>query len=316
METIYVTQEKCSVKREGEHIKLVRMGQALATVPLVNTRTIILHDSVNITSPAMDLLLGKGIDIIYQSRTGKTKGRVISTKGGGAITRLAQFAAFVNLNRRLEISKSIVSAKTQNQMSVVKKYQYYGKKDCFKDSLRLMKSYAEQLESADKIETIFGLEGMTAKIYWDCFRRVLKDHVFLRREYRPAHDYINALLNLGYSFLAYEMTTCLLAKKFDLEIGFLHSIHYGRNSLALDMMEEFRPVFIDAWVLSIFNKHQLSASHFENIEGDWRLTGSGFGKFCRLYHERMPLWSSKFREQANNLKNALIMGEAYEPYLE
>jgi len=161
-----------------------------------------------------------------------------------------------------------------------------------------------------------GIEGVSAKVYWDSFRHLLKEPVFTRREYRPSPDYVNALLNLGYAFLCNEITTCLIAKQFDLEIGFLHSIHYGRNSLALDLMEEFRAPFVDAWIRTMLNKKQLKGEHFQEINGDWRLTDEGFRKFCGLYHDRVPLWRKKFSGQAGKLKSALIEGKAYEPYRE
>jgi CRISPR-associated protein Cas1 len=166
------------------------------------------------------------------------------------------------------------------------------------------------------ITEVMGIEGICAKYYWSCFKELVKHPVFMRREYRPAPDYINALLNLGYAFLSNEIMTCLIAKRFDPEIGFLHSIHYGRNSLALDIMEEFRATFIDRWVLGLVNKNQLKAEHFLNLNDDYRLTDDGFHKFCILYHQHVIPWRELFHEQAKKLKNSLITGESYEPYRE
>ena len=316
METLYITQEKCSVRREGEHLKLVRSGETLATVPLAGVKTVVSFDNVNFTAPALDLLLRYGIDVVYQSKWGKVKGRVLSAKGGGVITRLAQYSAYMNHNRRLEIAKSIVAAKIHNQLCVVKKYKYHDTISDFDDELSNVSTFTMKLDSVSRIDEIMGVEGISARHYWDCFRRLLKNPIFSRREYRPSPDYVNALLNLGYAFLHNEISSCLLAKNFDLEIGFLHSIHYGRNSLSLDMMEEFRAMFIDAWVLALLNKNQLKDEHFHFENGDWRLTDDGFHKFCRLYHEHVSQWRGMFRKQADNLKNSLIKGEAYEPYVE
>jgi len=313
MKTLYISEEKCSVRREGEHLKLVRAGKAFATVLLDGVKILVLFDSVNITAPALDLILYSGIDVIYQSKWGKIKGRILSTKGSGVITRLAQYSVFVKPERRLEMAKSIVAAKIHNQSGVVRKYKYHDTCADFDRHLSAIETFKNQLGKANSIDEVIGIEGVSAKYYWDCFRRLLKNPVFTRREYRPSPDYVNALLNLGYAFLCNEINTCLIAKNFDIEVGFLHSIHYGRNSLSLDMMEEFRAIFIDAWVLSLLNKNQLKAEHFHIKNGDWRLTDDGFRKFCGLYHERAPSWRDKFREQANNLKNALIEGVTYEP---
>ena len=177
METLYIYQERCRIHRESEHLKLTQSGKVLSTIPLFGVKTLVLFDSISLTTPAMDLLLHKGIDIIYQSKWGKIKGRILSAKSGGAITRLAQHTAFFN-------------------------------------------------------------------------------------------------------------------------------------------MEEFRTPFVDAWVLAILNKKQLKAEHFHIPNGDWRLTDEGFHKFCTLYHKWVSPWRSKFGEQANKLKAALMEGKAYEPYHE
>jgi len=316
METLYISQDRCSVKREGEHLRLVRTGETLATIPLVGIKTIVLFDDVNLTAPALDLLLYSGIDVIYQSKWGKVKGRIFSMKSGGAVLRLAQHAAFLNPEKRAKIAKSIVAAKIHNQLSVVKKYKYHDTNADFDEHISSVARFVRLLGGANAIDEIMGVEGISAKYYWDCFRHLLKNPLFIRREYRPSPDYVNSLLNLGYAFLSNEITTCLVAKYFDLEIGFLHSIHYGRNSLSLDIMEEFRAPFVDAWVLALLNKKQLKSEHFHIIDGDWRLTDDGFKKFCALYHERIPAWRDRFREQANKLKTSLMTGSEYEPYNE
>ncbi|MDR0382116.1 MAG: CRISPR-associated endonuclease Cas1, partial [Oscillospiraceae bacterium] len=135
METLYISQEKCAVKREGGHLRCVRSGETLATVPLAGVKTVVLFDSVNLTAPALDLLLCAGIDVIYQSKWGKVKGRVLSMKSGGAALRLAQHAAFGNADRRIEIAKAIAAAKIRNQMSVVKKYKYHDTNAAFDECL-------------------------------------------------------------------------------------------------------------------------------------------------------------------------------------
>lgn len=316
METLYVTQENCRIRAEGEHLRLTRRGETLTTVPLTGIKTLIIFDSVSLTAPALDLLLANGVDVLYMSRWGKLKARVLSARGGGAALRLAQHSAFLDPERRLALARSVVAAKIHNQTAIVRKYKYHNTNPEFDSDLTEIKGFAGLLNQTSTIGEILGVEGISAKYYWGCFRELLRKPAFTRREYRPSPDYVNALLNLGYAFLANEITTCLTAKNFDLEIGFLHSIHYGRNSLTLDIMEEFRAPFVDAWILFLLNRKQLKAEYFHIIENDWRLTDEGFHRFCGLYHNRVPPWREKFREQADNLKNALLKGADYEPYRE
>ncbi|MCL1981921.1 MAG: CRISPR-associated endonuclease Cas1 [Clostridiales bacterium] len=199
---------------------------------------------------------------------------------------------------------------------MVKKYKYHDTSAEYDENISEISRRAVLLDTASSVDEIMGVEGMAARHYWNCFRRLLKNPAFTRCEYRPSPDYVNALLNISYAFLANEITTCLTAKNFDLEIGFLHSIHYGRNSLALDMMEEFRSPVVDSWILSVLNKNQLKAEHFHVKNGDWRLTDEGFRKYCGLFHDQILPWREKFRTQSNNLKLALMKGETYEPYSE
>jgi len=316
METVYVQQENCRIHREGQHLKVTQYGKAMSTIPVHGVKTLVIFDSINLTAPALDLLLYNGVDIIYQSKWGKLKGRVMATKSGGVIVRLAQYTLFMNSDKRLALAKSIVAGKVHNQMSVIRKYQYNNTLHSQDNHISAIKSFMQKLDDAKQIDEVMGIEGISAKYYWDCFHQLLKNPIFTRREYRPSPDYANALLNLGYAFLCNEITTCLLTQKFDLEIGFLHSIHYGRNSLTLDIMEEFRAPFIDAWVRTMLNKRQLKEEHFQEINGDWRLTDDGFHKFCGLYHERVQAWRSKFNDQAAKLKIAVMEGEDYEPYKE
>jgi len=316
METLYVQQENCRIHKEGQHLRVTQHGKVLSTIPLHGLKTLVIFDSINLTAPAMELLLYNGVDIIYQSKWGRVKGRVLAVKSGGAIVRLAQYSTFISTDKRLGIAKSIVAGKIYNQMSVVRKYQYDNSLHTHDSHLSNINVFMQKLDVAGSIDEVMGIEGISAKYYWDCFRHLLKNPVFTRREYRPAPDYANALLNLGYGFLCNEITTCLLAKNFDIEIGFLHSIHYGRSSLALDLMEEFRAFFVDAWVRTMLNKKQLKEEHFHIQSGDWRLTDEGFRKFCGLYHERVPAWRSKFDAQVGKLKTAVTEGVQYEPYRE
>jgi CRISPR-associated protein Cas1 len=301
METLYVLQEKCAVHREGGHLKITKYGEKTVTIPIAGAKTAVVFDSVNIKPPALDLLLANGIDVIYMSKWGKIKGSILSAKGGGAVVKLAQHSAFLNAEKRLEIAKSIVSAKTRNQMSVVRKYQHNNTLHDFDGKLADISRYSGKLGAAESIDEIMGIEGVSARCYWECFGKLLKNPVFDRREYRPSPDYVNALLNLTYAFLCNEISTALAMNKFDLEIGFLHSIHYGRNSLALDIMEEFRAPFADSWLLGLFNKNQFKGEHFHMPNGDYRLTDGGFRKFCGLFHDRVPPWRDKFRKRSNGL---------------
>jgi len=295
---------------------LKRRGEYITSIPLVSVNNLVVFDSVNLTAHAIDLLLNNGVDVVYMSRGGKIIGSLRSQRGGGAVVRLAQFGAFMNPERRLSISKSMVDAKIHNQLSLALKYKYHDTNNEFDANIAAIKSYSAKLKDAETINEVMGIEGVSAKSYWDCYKRLLKTPAFTRRDYRPAPDYVNALLNLGYAFLTNELATCLSVERFDMEIGFLHSVHYGRASLVLDVMEEFRSPFVDAWLLSLLNRKVFKADNFTIQNNDYRLAGESFSKFCGLYHDHVDKWREKFQEQAKQLRIAVMEGNSYEPYRE
>ena len=316
METVYITQENCVLHRSEDHLVLRRQGQCIGTIPLLNVQCIVLVSSVQITSQALDMLFEKQIDVIYASRSGHIKGCLQSQSGNGAVIRIAQHHAFISQATRLAIAKSIVAGKIANQRYLLETYQRYYALAEYKALVSKMKEYASKLPQAQSIDEVMGLEGISARVYWDGYRHLLKNPSFARRACRPAPDYVNSALNLAYAFLNSELTMCLAAQRFDLEIGFLHSIHYGRNSLPLDLMEEFRSPFADAWLLGLFNKRILKESHFHGQENGYYLTSDGFTKFIELYHEHLEQghWRPRFRTQAQNLRKAVMTGEPYESY--
>ena len=317
METIYITNENSTLHRCEEHLILKKKGQKIADIPLANTKTLVLMNSVQITPHALDILCDKNIDVIYMSKSGKVKCRISSQSGGGAVARLAQHNAFMNDKIRLSIAKAITRAKISNQKCLIEKYKYYYPLDEYDEPISNITSFQEKLNTAETTNEIMGIEGVCAKVYWGCFKSLLKYPGFTRRDYRPAPDHVNSALNLGYVFLANEITTQLYIHQFDIEIGFLHSIHYGRNSLALDMMEEFRSPFVDSWLLGLFNRKILKEEHFKGKDEGFYLNDDGFEKFCSLYHEHIQSgnWRNKFATQAENLKKA-VMGEgAYCPFI-
>ena len=317
METIYIRQENGILHRCEEHLILKQNGRNVGEIPLIKTKTIVLMTGVQITPHAIDILCEKNIDVIYMSKSGKIKYRISAQSGGGAIIRLAQHNAFMNEKTRLSIAKSITRAKILNQKSLIDRYINHYPSIEYKNAISDILSFQEKLDSAETLNEIMGIEGICAKVYWGCFKTLLKYQGFTRREYRPAPAYVNSALNLGYAFLANEITTQLYIQQFDIEIGFLHSIHYGRNSLTLDIMEEFRSPFVDGWLLGLFNRKILKEEHFKNEKEGFYLTDAGFEKYCALYHEHIEdnNWREKFKTQAENLKKAVMAEGEYSPFI-
>lgn len=100
MKTIYIEHNDIVIHRNSEHLILTQYGKKIESIPLINVQAIVLFNSSQITTPALELLFNKNIDVIYISRSGKIRSRIISASGGGAIIRLAQHQAFLDKERR------------------------------------------------------------------------------------------------------------------------------------------------------------------------------------------------------------------------
>lgn len=153
-------------------------------------------------------------------------------------------------------------------------------------------------EAATSLESLLGIEGTAARIYFEAYGELLKPPQddrdagtltfdFDGRNRRPPRDPVNSLLSLGYAMLSKDLTIALQAVGFDPYLGFYHQPRYGRPALALDVMEEFRPLVVDSVVLSAINTGALQLSDFIRRGGAVTLTQTGRGKFLRAYERRM-----------------------------
>ena len=149
-------------------------------------------------------------------------------------------------------------------------------------------------------------------------------YVFKGRNRRPPRDPVNVILSLAYTFLTREACSILEAESFEPYLGFLHGIRYGRKSLALDLVEEFRQPVVDRLVLMLFNKHMLGVNDFESSDdGRVILTEDGYKIFCREYERWLtgrnsnagdPSFRNRIKQQAAVLRKTIQKNEEYVPF--
>lgn len=188
-----------------------------------------------------------------------------------------------------------------------------------------MERYQQTLQDKSSPNEVLGVEGICSNIYFGAFGQMLKcDFPFHGRNRRPPKDPVNVMISLAYTFLTKEMCNALDAESFETYLGFLHGIRYGRKSLALDMIEEFRQPMVDRLVLLLFNKHMIGKYDFEfPDEGGVVLNEDGFRKFCTEYERWLNgrnsvsgdnSFRNRIREQVAKLKRAICKDEEYKPY--
>jgi CRISP-associated protein Cas1 len=260
MTILYVQEQGAVVRRDVEQIRVThrrprqRQEQLLKSISVRDLEQVVLCGNVQLTSQAAALLLENEVDIVFLSQYGKYRGRL--SKDGAKYARLrhAQLALSSNEARSLATAQAIVRAKLANQRNLLRRVA-----TSLPASTAQLEAAAEQIEAmratctrATDLDTLRGYEGRAGASYFGAFRRLLDPRwSFQGRAYYPPPDPFNALLSFGYSLLLKDVTATLQIVGLDPYLGCFHALEYGRPSLALDLMEEFRPVLVDEAALGV-----------------------------------------------------------------
>lgn len=323
MSVIYIKEQGSYLHLKGGRLVVTKGNQELLEYPLINLDNVICFGNVQVTTQLLHRLIDSGIDISYFTYYGKYLGHTCSETSKNIFLRFSQYEYYQDVEKRLELARRIVENKIYNQIAVIKKFRWDTKKYNPKENIIQMQSLAQSVKQKRTDNEIMGVEGLCSNIYFSCFKQMLKcDIEFESRNRRPPRDPVNALLSLAYTFLTKDMCTLLDSESFETYLGFLHGIRYGRKSLALDMIEEWRQPIVDRLVLRLFNLKILTRDDFENVEQEGvYLTEEGFKKFCREYEKYMdiPVIDGKnfrilMRQQVAVLKKGLQKGIEYIPF--
>lgn len=323
MAVIYIKEQGAVVQKKGGRIAVSKNAQPLMEFPVSNINGIALMGNVQVTAQALHFLMQQGIDISHYTYGGQYLGQTAAESSKNIFLRLSQYELYNNETRRLEMAAAIVANKISNQLCVISRHRWEEYPEWKKDAEQIRK-LQEKISTAETTNELLGIEGMCSNIYFRTFGRMFCcDFEFHGRNRRPPRDPINVIISLGYTFLTKEICSALEAESFEPYLGFLHGIRYGRKSLALDIVEEFRQPVIDRMALKMFNKRMLSKYDFENEDDRVILNTDGFRKFCTEYEKWMAGKENGEREagfrgiihrQAASLKQCIQKGTAYVPF--
>ena len=324
MAALYVREQGAMLIKSGERICISKGGKILIERPAGSIDNIAIFGGVQISSQALSMLLEKGIDISYFSYQGKYLGHTASDTSKNIFLRMQQYDCYEDMEYRSETARFIVANKIENQIAVINGWRWEGDFD-WKADVEAMSRHKKILEEKNTQMEFMGVEGICSNIYFHSYARMFTcEFKFEKRSRRPPKNPINVLLSLGYTLLTKEVTNALVAQSFETYLGFLHGIRYGRQSLALDIVEEFRQPVIDRLVLKIFNKGMVSKYDFDiPEEGVVILNEDGFRKFCTAYEKWMNGTDTssgdigfriRIREQTDKLRAAIRQKGIYEPY--
>lgn len=265
MHSLAIVEQGTSVHANGDSLSLQRGANVVRRTPAAELDQLLLFGRVEVTSGAIALLLRRGVDVAWLTLNGRFRGRLLGRSTKNVTLRLAQYRCTTDAVFCLRFSSSAIAAKIHQQRQVLLRAQRKLRDPELAEAvgqLRLLKSRAE---SAASIDSLRGMEGAAAATYFSHFGTLLRNDQFQfhGRSRRPPRDEVNSMLSFGYAVLGSTLETELYRCGLDPLLGFFHQPAYGRASLMLDLLEQWRPT-LDALVLRVVNRRQLSPGDFEH----------------------------------------------------
>jgi len=288
---LYVTEQGARVSKRDELFDILSGAKRIGDARIAETSHIGLFGSVQITTPALSECFARGIPVAFFSMGGWFKGIAHGMSHKNVELRSLQFRAAQDDVTCLGLSRYFVSAKVLNSRTLLMRNH----SDAPAAAVRMMARMAGKARTARDAGQLLGVEGNAARAYFGAFGGMLKardedgswSFDFEGRNRRPPLDPVNAMLSYAYSLLVKDITVILLLAGFDPYLGFYHRPRYGRPALALDLMEEFRPVIAESVVLWAVNNRVVQPDDFMRRGPSVSLTQEGRRKFLRAYEKRM-----------------------------
>lgn len=286
---LYVQEQGATVGKRGEVLIVRKNGEELATARLKDISHLVLCGNISISAQTIHLLCEAAIPVVHLSRGHWFYGVTTGITLRNAFDRAAQFRRAGEPESSLGIARAVVLAKGVNQRTILGR-NARPRPDRI---LAEMRTLLGKVRHARSIGELLGLEGAIAAKYFSQFGTLLRPRdfdatwSFEARNRRPPRDPVNALLSFGYALLAKECTIALLAEGLDPWWGFYHQPRHGRPALALDLMEEFRPLIVDSAVLSAINTGMVTRSDFLTSAAGCVLKDGARKAYIRAYEARL-----------------------------
>ncbi len=280
MNTLYLTTPGTYVKRVGESVEIHIDGEKQMEIPFLHLNGIVCYGNILISPGIINRFAEENRPIIWNDNQGRFKARLVGPTNGNVLLRKAQMEASENKDRKFSIARNVVAGKIQNAREVI---QRGARDDAHPDKKEVCRVISKKLAHAinrisqgrvgltSDLDFLRGIEGNAAREYFSVYGDLIhmnKDFFqFMKRTRRPPRDPVNAMLSFLYTILLNDCVSALEGVGLDPQFGFLHEIRPGKPALALDLMEELRPIFVDKLVLSLINRKQITAKSFHNRSG-------------------------------------------------
>jgi CRISPR-associated protein Cas1 len=295
LNVLYVQTQGAVLHVEHDTVRVTLEGETQLRVPLLRLGGIVVFGQVTLTPFLIQRCAEDGRSLVWLTRTGRFKARVEGPTRGNVLLRRAQHLALSDRERTVRVARQIVAGKVQNSRLVLlraaREATVEADREPLADAAEVHASVLGRVRESTDIDVIRGLEGEAARAYFGVFgHMVVSDRLSFEpngRTRRPPRDRVNAVLSFLYALVRGECASALEGVGLDPQVGYLHALRPGRPALALDLMEELRPVMADRLALTLVNRRQLKASDFEETPGGaFLLTEDGRRSLIVAYQKR------------------------------
>lgn len=267
---LYITSPDAYLGLEDEAITISKEGQPTRKLPLLNLQGIVCFNYTGVSPALMGACVDRDIGLCFLRPSGRFLARVEGQVSGNVLLRKKQYAVSESLEGSLPVAKNFVLGKLYNQRKVLQRtlrdHALLIESENFVSAISVLKELMQASRLAKDEAELMAIEGNAARRYFGLFDQMIfqnkEEFRFEERNRRPPLDRMNALLSFFYVLLANEAASALEAVGLDPYVGFFHADRPGRRSLALDIMEELRPVMCDRLALNLVNRRQISPKGF------------------------------------------------------
>lgn len=312
----YLLEQGSKLSREGRRLLVTKESATLAQVSVLQISQVIVFGNVQITTPALRLLLDEGIETVLLSEHGDFYGRLVGATSGHGALRVAQVLRSRDDAWARATAQQFVRGKLHNMKVFLQRYARRLEEPGIRRAVESIDWLIERTGRTLNLNSLMGVEGQATAVYFGVWKELLQPPwQFEKRIRRPPTDPVNVLLSFGYTLLQQNILGAVLTAGLDPYIGFLHQLTYNRPSLTLDLMEEFRPVIVDSVVLRCLNNDIIKPDHFTPGTTEERplvLSSEGSKRFIRELESRLTQ-SFQYPEKAEQINyRRLFLLQAYQ----
>ena len=271
LNTLYVTLDNAYLHLQNETIRVEQEGKLLKSIPLHHLGAIVIFGNVLMSPALLARCAEDGRSVVWLDMQGRYRARLEGKTTGNVLLRRQQYAA-CDSPKQIPLARAFVAGKLQNLRFVLKRAErdtgHAPSRNALRNAAETVATLITTLPQTEQLDAVRGIEGAASQVYFSVFHHMVRpaqqQHFpFDGRNRRPPRDPLNALLSFLYALLLTDCISALESVGLDPQVGFLHAVRPGKPALALDLMEEFRPI-ADRLALTLVNRQQVQPQHFEH----------------------------------------------------